>query len=411
MIKYTLNMKGKLRGISEWFLKDQKRLILISVILVVLIGLGIFFSRKNSDQVSYQTSTVSKGTIISSISASGQVLTTNILSITTEASGVVKKVYVKDGDYVYAGQTLAEITLDTAGLENNAKAYASYISAQNGINSANNSLRSAIASAEKVLDEVKGHDTDETYAQKETRTKAEVARDNAYDNLRQAQANMVSASYSYRSTSPTITAPFSGIIGSVNLVEGMVLDSANSTTSINSQRVAVIKGDSLPVISVSLSEIDVPKVNVGQKATITVDSIQDKTFTGTVATIDRVGTTTNNVTSYSAKIKLDSSSSEILPNMTATANIILGTKTEVLIIPTSAISIQDGKSFAKVLIGGKETYAAIETGLESDTEIEILSGLNEGETVITATLTSDKSSSTQTKSVFSGSFGGMGGPR
>jgi len=258
-------MKEKLNSLWSWLVADKKRLIgAIFVLIAIVFGFFRIFS-SNKDRVSYQTSKVEKGTIVSTVSASGQVLTTNTLSITTEASGVVKKVYVKDGDKVIAGQKLAEITLDTAGLEKNAAAYASYISARNGVNSARNSYRSAVASAEKILDEVKGHDSDETFAQKESRTKAEVARDNAYDGMRQAEANLVSASYNYRSTSPVITASFSGVVESVNLVEGMVLTSSSSTTSINSQRVAVIKGDSLPVVSVSISEVDVPKVKVGQK--------------------------------------------------------------------------------------------------------------------------------------------------
>lgn len=402
---------NKLKSFWTWITEDRKRVIGV-VALVILVVMGIWkLTSGNGNEVKYQTSKVEKGTIVSSVSASGHVLTTNILSITTEASGVVKKVYIKDGDEVYAGQKLAEIALDTAGLEKNAQAYASYISALNGVNSSNNSYRSAIATAEKVLDEVKGHDADETYAQKETRTKAEVARDNAYDGLRQAQANLTSAAYNYKATSPFITAPFAGVIGSVNLVEGMVLESASSTTSINSQRVAVIKGDSLPVISVSLSEVDVPKVAVGQKVIVTLDSISDKTFTGKVATVDRVGTTTSNVTSYPAKIKLDSSSSEILPNMAATANIVLETKTDVLITPSSAISTQDGTNYVKTLKDGKEVDVPVEIGISSDSEIEITSGVSEGDTVITGTTASSKATSTQTRSVFSGGFGAGGGPR
>ena len=402
---------NKIKALWTWVIKDNKRIIGAAV-AVILIVIGIWkLAAGNGDGVTYQTSKVEKGTIVSSVSASGQVLTTNILSITTEASGVVKKVYVKDGDKVTAGQKLAEITLDTAGLEKNAQAYASYISALNGVNSSRNSYRSAVATAEKVLDEVKGHDTDETLTQKETRTKAEVARDNAYDGLRQADANLTSASYSYRSTTPTITAPFAGVIGSVNLVEGMILESASSTTSINSQRVAVIKGDSLPVISVSLSEVDVPKVEVGQKVIVSLDSISDKTFTGKVATVDRVGTTTSNVTSYTAKIKLDSSSSEILPNMAATANIVLETKTDVLMVPSSAVSTQDGTNFVKTLKDGKEVNIPVEIGISSDSEIEISSGVSEGDTVITGTISTPKTTSTQTRSVFSGGFGTGGGSR
>ncbi|KKR71220.1 MAG: Efflux transporter, RND family, MFP subunit [Candidatus Woesebacteria bacterium GW2011_GWA2_40_7b] len=402
---------NKLKLFWTWITKDRKRII-GAIVLVILIILGIWkLAAGKGDGVTYQTSKVEKGTIVSSVSASGQVLTTNILSITTEASGVVKKVYVKDGDKVTAGQKLAEITLDTAGLDKNAQAYDSYVNALNGVNSSRNSYRSAVATAEKVLDEVKGHDTDETLTQKETRTKAEVARDNAYDGLRQADANLTSASYSYRSTTPIITAPFAGVIGSVNLVEGMILESASSTTSINSQRVAVIKGDSLPVISVSLSEVDVPKVEVGQKAIVSLDSISNKTFTGKVATVDRVGTTTSNVTSYTAKIKLDSASAEILPNMAATANIVLETKTDVLTVPSSAVSTQDGTNFVKTLKDGKEVNIPVEIGISSDSEIEITSGVGEGDTVITGTVSASKTSNTQTRSVFSGGFGTGGGPR
>lgn len=255
-----------------------------------------------------------------------------------------------------------------------------------------------------MYDQIQGHESDETFAQKETRTRAEVSNDNAW-------ANLVTANLTYKQTSPTITAPFAGVIGSVNLVEGMVLTSANSTTSINSQRVAVIKGDSLPVVSVSLSEVDVPKVKVGQKVIVTLDSVSGKTFTGQVATVDRVGGATNNVTSYPANIKLDSSSDAILPNMAATANIVLDTLTDVLIAPIASIETKNGINYAKVLRNGKQELVEVTLGLITDDRVEIKSGISEGETVIIGTSTSSaKSSATTTKSVFS-SVGGGGFPR
>jgi membrane fusion protein, macrolide-specific efflux system len=399
---------GRLGSIFAWIKADRKRWIGIGIAVVVLISGGVFLISKNSTskKVTYQTSTITKGTIVSSISASGNVLTTNTLSISTQASGVVKKVYVKDGDKVVAGQKLADITLDSDGTLANAKSYASLISAQNSVNSTNNSYRSSQTSLAVVYDQVKGHDSDETLVQKETRTKAEVANDNAYDGLRQAQANLTSAQYSYRLTSPTITAPFSGIIESVGLVEGMVLTSSSSTTSVNSSRVAVIKGDSLPVINISLSEIDVPNVKVGQKVTVVLDSISDKTFTGVVATVDRVGSVSSNVTSYSANIKLDSDSEQILPNMAATANIILETKTDVLMVTSTALTTQNGSTYAKTLVNGKEVDVPVEVGISSESDTEVISGLTEGQTVITGTTTSTSTSSAKSgTSVFSSGFG------
>jgi len=400
----------KIRSLFAWFFVKKLRLIAVFAV-VLLAGFFIIKNKKPAATGQYQTATVEKGTVVSTVSASGKVLTTNTLSISTEASGVVKKVYVADGDKVVAGQKLAEITLDSAGLEKNAQAYASLISAQNSVNSANNVYRSAQASAEKVLDEVKGHDTDETLAQKETRTKAEVARDNAYDQTKSAQANLTSSSLNYRSTSPVISAPFSGIVESVNLVEGMVLESSTSTTSINSARVAVIKGDSLPVINVTLSELDVPKVKVGQKVTVTLDSISDKTFTGVVATIDRVGTVSSNVTSYSANIKLDSSDPSILPNMAATASIILETKIDVLKVPSSAVTTANGESFVTVVKDGVETQVSVTIGISSDSETEIVGGLSEGDVVVSGSAAKSSSdTSTQTRSVFSTfGAGGVGG--
>lgn len=370
----------------------------MAVLLLVAGGVWYLASKNTTTKTSYQTAKIKKGTLVSSVTASGSVLTTNILSISTEASGVVKKVYVKDGDKVVVGQKLAEITLDSAGTLANTKAWA-------GLTAAQNSYRSSQASLDNVYDQIKGHESDETFAQKEMRTKAEVSNDNAW-------ANLVTANLSYKQTSPIITAPFSGTIGSVNLVEGMVLTSANSTTSINSQRVAVIKGDSLPVVSVSLSEVDVPKVKVGQKVIVTLDSVSDKTFSGQVATVDRVGSTSNNVTSYNANIKLDSATDSILPNMAANAKIVLNTLDNVLIAPTSSIETKNGKDYAKVLKNGEQSLVEVTLGLSSDDGIEIKSGLSEGEIVITGVTSNSSKTTTSTKSVFSSvGGGGMGLPR
>lgn len=385
-----------MKKVFELAKKHWKMTAIVVAILVSSISYMVYRGTSTA-KTTYQTATVEKGTLVSSISASGNVLTTNTLSISTESSGVVKKVYVKDGDKVYAGQKLAEITLDSAGTLANTKAWASLTGAQN-------SYRSSQASLANVYDQIKGHESDETFAQKETRTRAEVSNDNAW-------ANLVTANLTYKQTSPTITAPFTGVIGSVNLVEGMVLTSANSTTTINSQRVAVIKGDSLPVVSVSLSEVDVPKVKVGQKVILTLDSVSDMTFTGQVATVDRVGGASNNVTSYPANIKLDSSSDAILPNMVATANIVLDTLTDVLIAPTASIETQNGINYIKVLKNGKQELVEVTLGLTTDDGTELKSGLSVGDIVIIGTSnSSSKTTSTLTKSVFS-NVGGGGFPR
>lgn len=388
--------------------KHRKKL-LIGLIPFVLVGYYLYQrqSQTQSEPV-IQTAEVQKGTIVSSITASGNVISSHLENVTTQASGTVKKVYVSDGDQVYAGQKLAEITLDLEGKQNLASAYSNYLSAVAGVNSANNSYRSTQASLAVVYDEIKGHDTDETLAMKETRTRAEVANDNAYDGLGTAQARLSVASLTYQSSSPIITAPATGTIKSVTIAEGMNIGAAETNSgSRANQRIATISTGGLPLATFNLSEIDVVTVKPGQKATVTLDAITDKTFTGKVVSVDRVGTTTNNVTTYPVIIEFDTTSESILPNMAATANIILETKSDILLVPSGAINYQNSTATVTLLRDGQEITQTVEIGISNDTQTEIISGLSEGDVVVTGSQTS---SSTQvTSSGGSGNIFSIGG--
>ncbi len=403
--------------VKYWFFR--RSLPIKIVLLVTIFGMCWFiYSRvvTGRKQPQFQTVRVERGTIISTVSASGSVLTSNIVNVTTQASGVVKAVYVQDGDKVTAGQKIAEITLDKEGQQRNASAWSSYLSAKNSVDSAIVSLytlQSAMFAAnQKFMNDAvaRGLATDDPiYIQQNADwLAAEAKYNNQQAAIDQARASLNSAWLSYQSTSPVVTAPIAGTVSNVGVVPGMVL--ASGTTSTNqttasTQRVAVIQNEINPIISVNITEIDVPKVKIGQKVTVTLDSLPDKTFTGTVVTVDKIGTTSNNVTSYPSLIQLDTSSSEILPNMAVNANIILETKSNVLIIPSLAIQTQAGQSFVRVLRNGREQQIPVETGLQGDIQTEISSGLSEGDEVITGTIT------TQTQqgggSVFGG--GGFGG--
>jgi len=379
----------KLRAFLGWFLKDKKRI--AAAVIVVILALFLYqrFFAKKSEEVNIQTAKVERGTIVSSISASGVVLSSHITHVTTKASGIVSKVYVTDGEKVQAGQKLAEIDFDPQGKQNYLSAYSSYISAVNSLNSARNAYRSTQASLAVVYDQIKGHDTDETLEMKETRTKAEVANDNAYDALKLAEAKLAAAALEYQNYASVIISPVSGTIRSLTIAVGMNIESATT-----SQRVASIVSGGTPLASFNVSEIDVSQIKPGLKATITIDALSDKTFTGSVVSIDRVGTTTNNVTNYPVIIKFDTEVPEILPNMAASANIIIETKSDCLVVPANAIRNISGQTVVRVVRDGQDQNVVVETGISDDTKTEIISGLSEGETVIIET--SSISSTTQT---------------
>jgi len=406
MKKFKKKAKSTIAFFKENIKTTKGKIILgVSIIVIVLLVVKLFSGKKDKTQV--QTETVTKGTIVSSVTASGSITSANIENITTQASGTVKKVYVNDGDMVKKGQLIAQIELDTEGKQNYAQAYSSFLSAVVGLNSARNSLRSAEASAEKVLDDVKGHDSDETYAQKETRTKAEVARDNAYDSVKTAEAKLNSASLDFQSSSPNIYATVAGKVKSVTVAEGMNLGAEESASgSTANQRIATIATEGLPIASVNVSEIEVTSITTGQKATITLDSISDKTFTGKVVSVDRVGSTSNNVTTYPVIIKFDTNSEQILPNMATTANIIIESKNDVLLISSSAVKYQGDQAYAILLKDGKQQDVNIEVGISNDTQIEVISGLNENDVIVLDSASSTSTTSNRQTTTGSSIFGG-----
>ena len=389
---------------QSFFKNRLKAVIILAVIVGLIIVVGRLVKSKNQ-QPQIQTQKVERGTIVSSISASGQILTANIVNITTNTKGLVKKVYVKDGDKVWAGQKLMELTLDSDAQQKNAAAWASYLSAKNNLDSAQATLYSLqsqeFAANQKLINDAVARELktdDPTYIQENADwLAAEAKYKNQQNVIVQSRAAINSAWLSYQSVSPIVTAPISGTITNLTYTEGMSL----SASSDASQRVAVIASEGTPLSSFNISEIDVSKVRPGQKATIKLDSLADKTFTGKVITVDKIGATTSGVTNYPVIIKFDSGASEILPNMSATANIILEVKDNVLLVPSSAVQKQNDQNVVRVMKGKQQQVVNVEVGLISDAQTEIISGLSEGDEVITSN-TASTINNQSGGSVFSG---------
>jgi multidrug efflux pump subunit AcrA (membrane-fusion protein) len=138
-----------------------------------------------------------------------------------------------------------------------------------------------------------------------------------------------------------------------------------------------------------------------------MDAFADKTFTGQVLAINTNGQSSSGVTSYPTIIVFDNSLPNMYPNMSISANIIIDSKTDVLTVPSSSIKTTNGESIVSVMKDNKISSVVVETGLSDATNTEIISGLNEGDTVVTSTSTAKTTNTSTTKSVFSGN--GMGG--
>ena len=403
------------------------------ILLVMIFAIGYFtvsklFLNKNG-QVMYQTEKVAKGNLIITVSGSGTVASTNSSNITTEATGVVTKIYVKDGDLVKTGDKIAELELDLEGQQKSSQAWSSYQSAKNSLQTAKDSFYSVQAdlftkwqSYFNLATSSKYENGDKTpnIAERQSQTEYRISEDNwllseakykvQQKAIEQAQLSLNSTWYAYQQASPIIYSPISGTVSGLSLQIGSVINSqSSSNTSATTNKIANIKTDALPTLSINLTEIDVPKIKIGDKATITFDAFSDKTFTGKVISIDTVGSVSSGVTNYPTVILLDTKLNTILPNMGVSANIITDTKDDVLLVSSSAVKTDDnGNNYVQILKNGKPINQNIEVGLSSDSQTEIISGLIEGETIITSTTQTTSTSTQQTQSVFGG-FGNRGG--
>jgi HlyD family secretion protein len=150
-------------------------------------------------------------------------------------------------------------------------------------------------------------------------------------------------------------------------------------------------------------------VKAGQKATVIFDAFPNKTFTGIVSSINTTGSVSSGVTTYPTTINLDTANPSIYANMSATASIIINSKDSILYVPTAAVQNQNGQGVVRVLKNGQVQDVTVETGISSDTDIEIVSGLNEGDEVVTAVTNPTTTSSSSTTSPFGIRTGGIGG--
>lgn len=402
---------------------NKKSLLIKSIALILIIGGGLFgydkFFKPKTTQKQYQTAQVEKGNLVATVSASGQVSTANNTPVVTQVTGIITKLYVQNGDSVKTGDIIATLELDQSSQQKYIQQLANYQNAKNSLESAKitkESLKSTFISTghsfEKAMNKGIDHDNPEYTQLNADYTVAKERYENQDAVIAQAQTSLNNAGLSLQNLSPTISAPISGIITGLSLQEGSVIpaQAISSSTQTLSQNIANITTSNFPIVTINLTEIDIPKVKIGNKAILTFDAFPDTTYTGKVFSINTTGSVSSGVTTYPTTIILDVEAPNIYANMSATANIIIDTKDDVLFVPNSAIQTQNGQSTVRVIENGEIQYISVETGIASDSSIEIVSGLEEGDEVVTTVITQNTTKTTTgSSSPFGIRTGGMGG--
>ena len=228
--------------------------------------------------------------------------------------------------------------------------------------------------------------------------------DQAQEKIESAQSNADNKQETYDNY--TITAPISGQVITKNVKAGdKIARSSSSSTS----TLAVIYDLSEVTFEMSVDELDVGRVKVGQTVNVTADAIEGKTFTGKVTNISLQSSQSNGVTNYPVTVTLDEVG-DLLPGMNVDGTIILDQVDDALMIPVDSL-MRGNRVYVKddsvtrqqgnIPAGFKAVD--VETGISNDDYVQITSGLSEGDEVYV-----DSASSNTSTDMFQ--MGGMGGP-
>lgn len=386
----------------------KKHKIAVVLAVVVLIGGGYYGYRKShpiAAAIQYKTTVAEKSGLVTSVSGSGNVIVDQLATVDPTITGTVSNLAVKVGDSVKKGATLFTIVNNDLSV-NNDQSIASLQQAQNSIDSANLNVKQA-----KVdYDAAKKDDTSTSDQKKILKDKIAIAE----NGLTAAQKSYVATLASHNNTlangaKRTVKAPIDGTVSAINVKNGDDLSRLNSNSSSSAP---IIIGDLTTLkAQVSVNEVDVPNVAIGQKVMMTFSAINGLTISGKVEKMDALGTLAQGVVTYNVTVGFDTLDSRIKPNMSVSAKIITQVKQDVITVPNSALKTQGNTTYVQVLKDGAKTpeNRMIEIGSANNSETEIVSGIDVGDKVVTQTIDPNmKTATTVTTGGISALSGGRG---
>jgi membrane fusion protein, macrolide-specific efflux system len=384
-----------------------KKKIVVVFILLILLGLFIKVISDSKKDNGYTLAKVKIGNIDEIVSESGNIVSSNKTDIYSPSNGIVKEIFVENGDFVKRGDKLFEVQSSATEQEKQA-AQANYLAGVSTLNSANanaDSLQSAMFSQWQTFKETAESDRYENSdgtPRYDERSKAEfhVAEKNwtaSEKNFKNAQTAIASAQANVNSAKLLLDATKDAIVKatadgyaeniSVSKGSGVRVNQAIAPTN----PVLTLVGDAKTEVALKLGESDVVKVNPNQDVSLDINAIKDKVYRGKVMRVDSVGTLDQGVVKYNAYIEILNPDENLKQGMNTDADIKTKSVKGVLIVPNSSVKpYQGGRAVRVVDAKSKEPkFIPVKIGLKGQSYTQITEGLKEGQEVITA-LSNDK---------------------
>ena len=364
--------------------KKKKIIIISASIIVIIIALSLIFSPKKKNLISLEKKMVVKENISTLITATGTVKPINQVEVGTQVSGIIKKLYVDFNSVVKKGQLLAEI--DKEMLDNELKAMKSNLDASKiefDFQKLNYNRQKELHSKQLISD---AEFEQAQYNYDKSKTSYEMAQ----SNYTKVKTNLAYA---------TIYSPIDGVVLKRAVEEGQTVAASFSTPNL----FTIAQDLSKMQIVANVDEADIGEIKEGQKVEFSVDAYPDEVFKGKVQQVRLNATTTTNVVTYEVIIDAPNDDFKLKPGLTASVNIFTNEKTDVLSIPSKALSFKPDQSllgkkwiikepkdkkkkFVWVAVGDTLKTKEVQIGINNGSKVEIIGGLKDKEEIVVGTI-------------------------
>jgi len=349
----------------------------VALVALAVIIVGYRYFSGSGETTTYKMATVTRGDIEQTVTALGSIQPKDYVDVGAQVSGQLQKVYVNIGDAVKKGELLAQI--DPSVYESQ--------------------VEGAKAGLAKLQAELQGEEANYELKQIQYRRYLNLAKQNAVsqDTLDQARAEMKQSAANIASYKAQIDqqqsalkgdeanlgytkiyAPMDGTVTAQKTLEGQTVVSSQSATEI-----MTISDLDTMTVEAEVAEADVNKLSVGMPVYFTTLGMSNTKWRSTVRQIQPTPTTENDVVLYTVLIDIPNPQRKLMIDMTAQVFFLLGEAKDTLMVPVNAVKTdKNGNSYVMIMRDGQPQKQTVETGLKSRVDIQIKSGLNEGDKVV-----------------------------
>uniref|UniRef100_UPI004026510A efflux RND transporter periplasmic adaptor subunit n=1 Tax=Leyella stercorea TaxID=363265 RepID=UPI004026510A len=360
-------------------MNKKKALVIAAVAAIATLAVWLLSGGKKEEKITFDTAAVAPANIMNSITATGTIEPVTSVTVGTQVSGIVSKLFVDYNSVVKKGQVIAE--LDKTNLMsqlNTAKTQLATAQSQLNYQTANYKRYKTLF--EKGL--VAADDFDNA---KLSYTQAKEQVVSAKEEVQRAQTNLGYA---------TITSPIDGVVLSKSVEEGQTVAASFSTPEL----FTIAQNLTNMQVVADVDEADIGDVKEGERVTFTVDAYPDDTFEGEVKQVRQEATTTNNVVTYEVVISAPNADLKLKPGLTANVTIYTAERKGVLSVPSKAlrftpqketvgkmkiVDVANAKNKVWTIEGNSIVAHKVNIGMTDGTNTQIVGGIAEGTKVIT----------------------------